>query len=80
MPLDNVLFKLNFSNSFNSLRKSDIQQCVIDRIPQLFTYFIQLIQLHQFCLIFKPVRNATEMFKNIFYSFQSFASVLPQKL
>jgi len=36
MPKDNVLVKLDFSNAFNCLHRSDMLQSIADRVPELF--------------------------------------------
>ena len=38
LPADNVVVKLDFSNAFNSLHRSDMLQSVADRAPHLLSY------------------------------------------
>jgi len=38
MPSDHVVVKLDFSNAFNCLHRSEMMQAVADRVPELFSY------------------------------------------
>lgn len=38
MPNSHVVVKLDFSNAFNSLHRSDMLQAVLDRVPEVFSY------------------------------------------
>ena len=38
MPADHVVFKLEFSNAFNSLHRDYILRCVADTIPESYTF------------------------------------------
>ena len=38
MPNDSVVVKLDFSNAFNCLRKSDMLKSIADRVPELLSY------------------------------------------
>ena len=38
LPSDHVVVKLDFSNAFNSLDRSEMLQAVADRLPELYAF------------------------------------------
>ena len=38
MPNDNVVVKLDFSNAFNCLHRSDVLKSIADQVPELLPY------------------------------------------
>ena len=50
IPNDRVVVKLDFSNAFNYLHRSDMLKSIADRIPELHFTATLLMQIRHYCI------------------------------
>jgi len=61
LPADNVVVKMDFSNTFNSLHRVDMLQAVADRLPALYAFCFFSAYSHPSTLFFGQYRVSSQV-------------------